>query len=261
GVLGGLPVTEIRLRTVRGPGLAEAFADAAGTLVVCDAETQRDLAAIASAGLLADARVRFVGSSALARALVPHLTGPSERTPVAGPGQPPGGVLYVLGTGAESARAQADLLTRRTAATGLALRAPDLARLTPALVAELGGQLASHLAERSVIVQVERPMELVSGSAVVAGLAAIVGATMAAAPRWPVRLVLSGGQTARAVLEALGRPGLTLVGEIHPGAVLMTTDAGWLVATRPGSHGGPDSLWAIHEAMSTPSTQRGDTHE
>ncbi|HEX2858524.1 MAG TPA: four-carbon acid sugar kinase family protein [Propionibacteriaceae bacterium] len=261
GVLGRLPISEIRLDAVRGPGLAEALAAAAGTVVVCDAETQRDLAAITDAGLRADPHVRFVGSSALARALAPHLTQPSEPAPVAPPRRPRGGVLYVLGTGSEAALRQADLLRERAAATGFTLPAPDLARLTPELAGELGRQLASPLGNRSMVVQVTRSSEVVPGSAVVAGLAALVTSAVAAAPGWPVRLVLSGGQTARAVLDALGRPGLTLVEEIHPGAVLMATDAGWLVATRPGSHGGPDSLWSIHQAMYTPFTEPGDTHE
>ena len=262
-VLAGLPVSEIGLATVRTDGLAQALAGAVGTVAVCDAETQDDLAAIVDAGLRADAGVRFVGSSALARALAPHLTHPP--TPPPGPTRrpDPGGVLYVLGTGSDAARAQAEVLQERIGAARRPVGPRDLADLSTRGARDLGRELSCQLGARSVLVQV-RPDggSGRTGPDIVAGLGRLVAATLAAAaPDWPVRLVLSGGETARAVLDALDCRRLAVIDEIHPGAVLMTTDAGWLVATRPGSHGASDSLWSIHQAMYADPTQPGENHE
>ncbi len=69
-------------------------------------------------------------------------------------------------------------------------------------------------------------------------------------------LVLTGGETARAVLDRLGVTRLTVHGALagHHGAVLSTTPDGRRVVTRPGSFGAPDSLTAIAAAL------HGGTH-
>ncbi|RRD03924.1 hypothetical protein EII34_12150 [Arachnia propionica] len=78
----------------------------------CDAETQEDLTAIVDAGLRAAPRVRFAGSSALARALSSRLALtllPGTDRVHSGSG----GVLHVLGTGSPKAVAQAEHLAGR----------------------------------------------------------------------------------------------------------------------------------------------------
>lgn len=262
--LPGLPITTIGLDVVRSAGLDRRLAEAAGTIAVCDAQDSADLTAIVGAGLRADANVRFVGSSALARALGPHLTsapsaGPDHPTvPPLGGVLPHGGVLpqagvlYVLGTGSEAAVAQAEILGAHTDTFRVPLGPRAIADLDAGTAGELGRRLAAQLRDRSVVVQVNGLADpMVTGEAIVAGLARLVAATLATAADWPVRLMLTGGQTARAVLDELGCRRLSLLREIHPGAVLLTTETGWLVATRPGSHGQPDSLQAIHQALST----------
>ncbi|MYS69560.1 4-hydroxythreonine-4-phosphate dehydrogenase, partial [Streptomyces sp. SID5926] len=62
-------------------------------------------------------------------------------------------------------------------------------------------------------------------------------------------LVLTGGETARRVLDAAGVTMLWPVGEIHHGAVHSRTADGRSVVTRPGSHGGPDSFLHIAAAL------------
>lgn len=260
-VLPGLPVTEIGLRVVRGVDLPRALGDASGRVAVCDAEDEQDLAAIVDAGLRAHAGVRFVGSSALARALSPHLARPGGGGLPVAARAPSGGVLYVLGTGSGAARAQADLLHRRIGAARYVLPPEMLAGMTDDAAGRLGADLGAHLGERSVVVQVAAATApAVRGSDIVAGLARLVGRSVAAAPGWPVRLVLSGGETARGVLDALDCHRLEVIEEIHPGAVLMTTGPGWLVVTRPGSHGGSDSLWSIHRALYDNPNRPGDDH-
>ncbi|TLF56227.1 hypothetical protein FE391_39555, partial [Nonomuraea sp. KC401] len=58
-------------------------------------------------------------------------------------------------------------------------------------------------------------------------------------------LVLTGGETARRVLDALGVREMVPVGQVHHGAVHSRTPDGRSVVTRPGSFGGPDSLLRI----------------
>jgi len=78
-----------------------------------------------------------------------------------------------------------------------------------------------------------------------------LAATVAAALRAPVDLVLIGGETARRVLDALGIDVLEPVVAIHHGAVLSRTAGGGAVVTRPGSFGGPDSLVQIAHYLDT----------
>ncbi len=60
-----------------------------------------------------------------------------------------------------------------------------------------------------------------------------------------VDLVLTGGETARRMLDRLGETVLRPRRRVHGGAVVSLTGSGRLVATRPGSFGGTDSLAAM----------------
>lgn len=62
-------------------------------------------------------------------------------------------------------------------------------------------------------------------------------------------LVLTGGETARRVLDALGVAHLAPLGQIHHGAVHALTPDGRHVVTRPGSFGDTDSLLRIATAL------------
>lgn len=62
-------------------------------------------------------------------------------------------------------------------------------------------------------------------------------------------LVLTGGETARQVLDALAITRLDPVGQVHHGAVHLRTPDGRSVVTRPGSFGDPDSLRHIVRAL------------
>ena len=81
---------------------------------------------------------------------------------------------------------------------------------------------------------------------VVRGTAEQVAREIAAAPKSD--LVLTGGETARRTLDALGVTTLEAIAEIHHGAVQCRTPDGRHVTIRPGGFGGPDSLLQIVEA-------------
>src|SRR5690606_11314872 len=65
-------------------------------------------------------------------------------------------------------------------------------------------------------------------------------------------LVLTGGETARRVLDALGIGELEPLGQIGHGAVRSRAADGRHVVTRPGSFGGVDSLRDIVAALQPP---------
>ncbi|MFY9315729.1 MAG: nucleotide-binding domain containing protein, partial [Burkholderiales bacterium] len=54
--------------------------------------------------------------------------------------------------------------------------------------------------------------------------------------------VLTGGETARAVLGARGIRALRLLGEVEPGVPFAMARDGTLVCTKAGAFGGPDTL-------------------
>jgi 4-hydroxythreonine-4-phosphate dehydrogenase len=65
-------------------------------------------------------------------------------------------------------------------------------------------------------------------------------------------LVLTGGETARAVIDAIGLTDLRPIHEVHHGAVVSVASDGRSVATRPGSFGDGDSLVAIAGYLASP---------
>ncbi|MDP9615162.1 four-carbon acid sugar kinase family protein [Streptomyces demainii] len=94
-----------------------------------------------------------------------------------------------------------------------------------------------------------------SARRLVHGLARAVRDTVAAHPG-ALDLVLTGGETARRVLDALAVTELDPVGQVHHGAVHLSTPDGRSVVTRPGSFGDPDSLRHIVQALRLHPTER-----
>jgi 4-hydroxythreonine-4-phosphate dehydrogenase len=82
--------------------------------------------------------------------------------------------------------------------------------------------------------------------AVIRGTADEVAAAIAGAP--DADLVLTGGETARRTLEALGINCLETVGQVYHGAVQCRA-GGRHITIRPGNFGGPDGLVRIVEAL------------
>lgn len=229
------PTRLLDLGTIRGAGLAKALARAAadGAVAVCDAESAGDLERIAAAGL-AQGFV-LAGAAGLAAALGRQLglreSGPLESL---GPHEPPqprrADVLIVLGTASAAARRQAEQL----AAAGVPVH-----RLRPE---QIHGFALEH--RGTVAVTVDAAVDPTISDALTAALTALVERHHA-----DRHLVLSGGETAQAVLAALDVTELVPLLQAHPGAVVSVAADGRLVTTRPGSYGAPDSLLRILTAM------------
>lgn len=221
----GLRVRLAGLDAVR-TGLAEAVDDAlaAGAdALVCDALTAADLF--------------WAGSGGLAEALASSVTGPAVPVPV----EVAGGILFVVGSVAEASRAAATLL----AADG----AVHVERVPPAVLHDGPGASAWQDAGRGVAqalaagadVLVETAAapdaDLRHGAALAGSLAALL---RPAAPGLGA-LFATGGETALALLDAVGDTGIQVIEEVEPGVPLGRTRGAlaipvrclWLMLCRP----------------------------
>ena len=191
-------------RPLREGNLAHLANDS--NVTVCDAQTDSDLRAIARKGLALKPRPLFVGSAGLARALAAAL--PRRRKARRAP-LPRGPIAVVVGSASPVSARQAKRLAPIAKRDGVALyqlewtRAPTAA--DTALVHAFGRIAARH-----------------------ENCAAYV---------------LTGGETARAVLAALRVQGFRLLGEVEPGVPFgVSIPPGLAVCTKAGGFGGPDTL-------------------
>ncbi|MFE0906536.1 four-carbon acid sugar kinase family protein [Streptomyces rochei] len=238
-----LPTANVPVEAVRqGPiALAGHFRllAARGRHPVCDAETDTDLAVVAAAAALLGPDVRLLGSgglaAALGRRLGTHVSEAGSAVPSASDERP----LLVVAGSAEPAVAEQVARLVTAGARHVPLTPGRLAGPDPIALPELAPSTVT-------VVSVDGSDGVRPGTArrIVAGLARAV----AALPGRP-DLVLTGGETARRVLDAAGVTTLWPVGEIHHGAVHSRTSDGRSVVTRPGSFGGPDSFLRIAAAL------------
>jgi uncharacterized protein YgbK (DUF1537 family) len=247
GAGGQVAIHHLDLDTIRAgeAAIAHAMRDVASGLLIVDAETDRDLAAVARAALASDLRL-FAGSAGLARQLAYALSASTDTRHPEPQGTVAGPVLVVAGSRHAATAHQVDVLQRegfpvvRTPQSLLEDRhvAPD------AVIS----QLATHLsAGRSVVLTTAGlPPSPLGSELVVARLASIV-----ATPS--VRehlggLVLTGGDVAAGVLAELGACEIRLSGEVRPampwGIAVFPDATGIPVATKAGSFGIPDALLA-----------------
>lgn len=232
----------VPLAAVRSARLPEVLHEcvAAGEIPVCDGETESDVDAVAGTAIDVPG-VRLVGSGGLA-AVLAHRFSTSEGFARSAP-NPEHALLFVIGTAHAGAAEQARRLD------------PHVQRF-PLEVSELlagsdsTGRIAQALRHRPVALTLRAPggTEPARSREIVQRLAAATSRAVRATPL-PVDLVLTGGETARRVLDALGVTALTPVGEVHHGAVHSRTPAGTSVVTRPGSFGEADSLARITTAL------------
>ncbi|GAA2607566.1 hypothetical protein GCM10009863_21230 [Streptomyces axinellae] len=271
-----LPVGAVR-RGARA--LAGRLKDAAaqGLHPVCDAETDADLTVIAEAALSLGPGYRLLGSGGLAAALGRIIgdgtahDAPTERIHAAarpllvvvGSAEPvirtqiahlvAAGAHHVTLTPRSLVNADADLSPNTREHAHAQGHSPAPARTVFHSGADSDpGSAPAHAPLPSLAPHAVTVLSIDGADGIrpaqarhlVCGLAR----TVAALPGGP-DLVLTGGETARRVLDALGITTLRPVGEIHHGAVHCRTPEGRSVVTRPGSFGGPDSLLRIATAL------------
>ncbi|WP_329038979.1 4-hydroxythreonine-4-phosphate dehydrogenase [Streptomyces sp. NBC_01725] len=267
--LGDARTMLVPLDAVRGdalPALLHA-AITAGHLPMCDAETDADLDLIARAALACGPDVRLTGTSGLAAAVGRLLRCPDGTSAATTAGQAapaPAGerrqrpLLVVVGTADPSMPAQIAQLTER-GARHISVN-PDVLNSDVLNSDVLNPDVTSSGVPAPP--RVPRSVDAVSGDVTVLSIDSGPGIRLGSAHRLvyalarlaadragDADLVLTGGETARRVLDALGVRHLTPLGQIHHGAVHARTPDGRHVVTRPGSFGGTDSLLRIATAL------------
>lgn len=189
-------------KALRG-GICETLA--ASGIEVLDAGTDADLDAIARRGLAMRPRPLFVGSAGLARALARTLL--KHRPPRAAIEPRP--IVTVVGSASPVSARQARRLSRSGPAQSdhllLQIESSGVPNTTDRTLARRLGRLVARLAPRA-------------------------------------HYVLTGGETARAVLCALGVSEFRLLGEVEPGVPFGITPTGALVCTKAGAFGSDDTL-------------------
>lgn len=244
--LGGLDTAVVTLEQVREDGLASLFAHMAerGRIPLCDTETDSDLDAVVAAARCLTG-VRLVGTAALMAALARSLDGRETARPVESIRKDETNVLVVVGTADSGALAQVQALecsgTRHIGidARTLAAGSADSATILEAL--DRG----------DVVITVSGAVNPSIGPSVVDGLARLVAEIER---KRPCDLVLTGGETARTVLDRIGVRELEPICEVETGAILLLTQDGPKVITRPGSFGETDSLRILADRLHKPTS-------
>jgi D-threonate/D-erythronate kinase len=214
------PMTAVPLVTVRRGRDAIAarlmgFSETGGRVLVADAETDADLSVLAEAAH--DRVALLAGSAGLATALAGLSTTGAREIPMACPRRP---LVVVAGSAHPATHAQLSRLGHRA---GLDVLAPPAGAGAhdPARRRETVTRLADAARAR-----IDRAR--------------------------PGALLLTGGETAIAVLRALGASGLRLIGEIEPGLALGTLAdgpfEGLVLMTKAGGFGDADALRRAWEA-------------
>ncbi|MEH3086650.1 MAG: four-carbon acid sugar kinase family protein [Xylophilus ampelinus] len=233
--------------------IAEARARACQALVF-DTESAEQLAALARAThALPDAF--WVASAGLAGELAacavpagsPGPDADADRPAIAGRG-----LLTVVGSLSPIAERQIDRL-RATPGTTVHAIAPRLLRPDPAPDA---GEAAWARTIRADLAQGRDPVACIGADAALdpaegPRLARHLALQLAPAMRGAAGLVLTGGETARAMLGQLGIGRLRVLGESEPGVVLSRSmsDRPQYIATKAGAFGDAGSLERARQAM------------
>ncbi len=260
----GLRCEVLGLDAVRAPlaDLAEKMNAAAGEsdVLVCDAETDGDLLAIAAASIQMTAKPLWVGSAGLAYQL-PQAAGIAKRSAGDGFSLPPidGPILFAIGSLSRNSLEQVRVLASLSGT--VAIKVPPAVLLAGEQHAEwrtIAHELKRAIKDDCDVVlspEAEPRIDLDKRALIAAGLARLASSVSEDVGA----LVASGGETARAVFESIGVARLRLLGELEKGIPISITE-NWKrplpVITKAGDFGGSDALLKcsrfLHEAMMNP---------
>ncbi|MBW4023995.1 MAG: four-carbon acid sugar kinase family protein [Proteobacteria bacterium] len=243
----GLRTRHLSIETIRAGAttvedrLRDALAGRADA-VVCDAVTATDLDIVAEASLHLAEHVFWTGSAGLAQALA-RSRGPVSATAME-PDELTGGILFVVGSVAEASRAAAAVLA--------ADESVHQVRIMPSVLRDGPGSADWARAQRSILGALDEGRDLLveiaagidpdltQGAALARRLAELI---LPAAPRIGA-LFVTGGETALALLDALGITGIRLIDEVEPGVPLGETRGALTVpiVTKAGAFGDERTL-------------------
>jgi 4-hydroxythreonine-4-phosphate dehydrogenase len=214
--------------------------------LVCDAETDEDLRSIVTSSMSIGSSTVWAGSAGLARCLFPLRDSQLTRKlpAIRGP------ILFVIGSAATLCRRQVQALASDPDVASVTV-SPAILRAGPHADAwqEYNARLSEALAagrDAVLLLGDEDGVRLEDGQQLCVSLARLVvlqAKTIGA-------LVLTGGETARAVLQALQVEALSLIGELEPGVVASVAQGSSVpVITKAGAFGDDDTLRRCRMAL------------
>jgi 4-hydroxythreonine-4-phosphate dehydrogenase len=248
----GADVRLVRLDEVRSADATERLRSALRSrdpiIALVDGETDADLAAVVETlvGLdfFLDRPIALAGTGQLAGLLAQRLAEKTAHTAHFAPDMVPrlgatgrqGAVLAVVGSASPVARRQVahlaeagfDVVDLFSGSEGAKIVRESLAR------------------SRSIALTVAGAVNPARSAEIVVQLACLV---REAQRELRTDLILTGGETAREVLDALGISSLVPHTAVQHGAVVSTADDGRLVGTKPGSFGDPLALAELYRAI------------
>jgi 4-hydroxythreonine-4-phosphate dehydrogenase len=227
--------------------IAQAFA-AGVRVAVCDASSVEELSRLARALARLDCTPLIAGSAGLARSLAAlrrQPSAPRDPSPAHVLGRPGRPVLTVIGSRAPIARAQAAAIVSATGALAVAVPVDRLVAELPDGAA--GDAITAALAagRHAVLTVGDGETDLSLSLAIARGLARLA----APAAKCAGGLVLTGGDTARAVLDALGATAIELLGEVEPGVPLARAPTLPLLCLKAGGFGNANTLLHAVQAL------------
>ena len=256
----GLKTMHIDLHTVHSEKrLSDALARAQAQhdAAVCDAETDEDLRAIVHAGRTLQTSIVWAGSAGLAAQLPQAMGIARERPTLAVNGaslSATGPLLFVIGSPSQPSR---DQIARLVADREIESVTVPLSALRQGLHSVAWAEQTTLL-DRAFSTGRDIVLSLESSAHEDATLSPALAALVSPYATRCSGLVLTGGETARSVLDGLGVATLRLVDEVEPGIPLsvatVVTPAGSLclpVVTKAGAFGLPHSLLRCHDAIRT----------
>lgn len=242
-----VPIAVVRGAAEDLVGAIKDIAAAGIEIAVCDAETDRDLRAIARSAVASGIRIVWVGSAGLAGQLSVALGLGGDGSPYDAPAYCPSGpVVTVVGSRSSVAARQHRRLVADAGVAELLLD-PDMlltgeahAGWGPAAAA-LGAALA---ARRDVAVALQSARPVGDGDGDGRQLCEATGRLIAPYIGGIGALVCTGGETTREVLLAAGAHTLRFVRELEPGVVLSRADGAHAlpVVTKAGGFGDDNTL-------------------
>lgn len=214
-------------------------------VLVCDAETDEDLHRIAEASMILRDHAVWAGSAGIA-AQLPPAAGLTTNTRAVQPvAIAPGPTLFVVGSFASVSREQANVLS--AVCEVAALQFPTTSHLdsfeplVAALQSNRDALLVLNGCDRCSHSDAESFARTIAQF--VTPIAPLIGGVVA-----------TGGETARALLDALGINGLRLVCEVEPGIPFSIAE-NWIrplpIITKAGGFGSRESLLRCREFLQT----------
>jgi uncharacterized protein YgbK (DUF1537 family) len=212
-------------------------------VLVCDAETDQDLQAIAQAAAGLGHYTVWAGSAGLAYHLPKAIALTS--TTAAAPDQPlaSGPTLFVVGSSAAVSREQVKTLAASPELVAITIPPGDLLAGLDKRQKHERALAEAFAGKRDIVVMLgtEDKLKIDAGRLLSSALAQMI------VPHYNKvgALVITGGETARLVLQTWGVTGLRLVEELEPGLPFSITE-NWSrrlpVITKAGDFGNPQTL-------------------